>query len=175
MSSQKDSAALEGAKPAEARVTDATAYTEKESSADHIISIQPLLDNVRTIEANSERETHYLLIIHGTFSRPSKGGKVNWFHPDPDKEPDNFCHQLAIRLADGHLGAESVWRNVPLPDLLPTGVRYPFYWDGSNTDQGRKDGEFVDAFCEFLETNSWLQHLILDGTVAALRRALISY
>jgi hypothetical protein len=149
MSGQKNPAPLEEAKPAEARVTDATGYTENGSSGEHVISIQPLLDNVRTIEANPEKETHYVLIIHGTFSRPSKGGKVNWFHPDPDKEPDNFCHQLAIRLAGGHLGAESVWRNMPLPDLLPTGVRYPFYWDGSNTDQGRKDGGFVEAFCNF--------------------------
>lgn len=114
-------------------------------SKDHVIDLPHLgaSTEVRTNEAIQGAETHYILVIHGTFSQPAKDGKVKWFHLDPDKSSDNFCNRLAVRLAEGKLGAESVWRTLPDSKLLPSGVRYPFYWDGSNTDQGRKDGEFL--------------------------------
>ncbi|GAQ81092.1 hypothetical protein KFL_000700290 [Klebsormidium nitens] len=115
-----------------------------ELSSDHnVIDVERLLiesRQVRTNDANPAEETHYVLVIHGTFSQPKKKGLATWFHPDPNKGSDNFCARLAVRLSGGHFGEESVWRALPDPELLPNGVRYPFYWDGSNTDEGRKEG-----------------------------------
>jgi hypothetical protein len=82
-----------------------------------------------------------VLLIHGTFSASEFWGRANWFYPDPNKSSDNFCIHPSNLLADGALGAESVWRPLPDADQLPSMVKYPFSWDGTNTDQGRKDGE----------------------------------
>lgn len=120
--------------------------TAETSPSNHIaVDVQQLLTSndvrVRTNEAVPHAERHYVLLIHGTFSAPEFRGRPNWFHPDPDKSSDNFCTHLSNLLADGDLGAESVWRPLPDADQLPSTVKYPFYWDGTNTDQGRKDGE----------------------------------
>lgn len=118
------------------------------SASDHVaISVHQLETREGTISVRSEEafpaaETHYVLLIHGTFSRPEFKGKPNWFWPDPDKtNKENFANRLAELLVGGELGREAVWRTLPEPGLLPSRVRCPFYWDGSNTDQGRKDGE----------------------------------
>jgi hypothetical protein len=97
---------------------------------------------VRTSEAAPRAERHYVLLIHVTFSAPEFRGRANWFYPDPNKSSDNFCTHLSNLLADGDLGAESVWRPLPDANQLPSTVKYPFYWDVTNMDQGRKDGEF---------------------------------
>ncbi|GAQ81084.1 hypothetical protein KFL_000700210 [Klebsormidium nitens] len=102
--------------------------------------IFPVGTGVRTNDANPADETHYVLVIHGTFAQPKLKGRVNWFHPDPEKASDNFCTRIAVQLSCGHFGEDAVWRALPDPELLPSGVNYPFYWDGSNTDEGRKNG-----------------------------------
>ncbi|GAQ81508.1 hypothetical protein KFL_000820150 [Klebsormidium nitens] len=99
----------------------------------------PLGTPVRTNNASPADETHYVLVIHGTFAQPKLNGRVNWFHPDPEKAPDNFCSRLAVQLSCGLFSEDAVWRSLPDPELLPSGVHYPFFWDGSNTDEGRKD------------------------------------
>jgi hypothetical protein len=68
---------------------------------------------------DSGGETHYVLVIHGTFSA-IEAGKIKWFQLD-EHDPDNFCHQLNERLARTPLG-RAVWRN-------PMQV---FSWSGEN-------------------------------------------
>ncbi|GAQ81090.1 hypothetical protein KFL_000700270 [Klebsormidium nitens] len=122
------------------------------SASGHVsISVHQLVTREGTIRVRSEdaapaAETHYVMLIHGTFSRPDFKGKPNWFWPDPDKgNKDNFANHLAELLGGGELGEESVWRTLLEPELLPSRLRYPFYWDGSNTDQGRKEGAWYLA------------------------------
>jgi hypothetical protein len=132
--------------PSESTNAELSGPTAETSPSNHIaVDVQQLVIRnsvrVRTSEAVPRAERHYVLLIHGTFSAPEFRGRPNWFYPDPDKSSDNFCTHLANLLADGDLGAESVWRPLPDADQLPGTVKYPFYWDGTNTDQGRKDGE----------------------------------
>jgi hypothetical protein len=95
---------------------------------------------VRRNDANPELETHYVLVIHGTFARV---GKQSWFHPDTTGDRTHFCSCISALLSDGPLGAESVWRTLPDAASLPKGVTYPFYWDGTNTDHGRQQGNLL--------------------------------
>ncbi|GAQ81937.1 hypothetical protein KFL_000950130 [Klebsormidium nitens] len=99
----------------------------------------PSQQKVRTNDANPELETHYVLVVHGTFVKSNEPGKVKWHHPDPTGEQNNFCGRLAALLAEGPLGSECVWRALP-GAKAPSEVTYPFYWDASNTDQGRQQG-----------------------------------
>eukprot|EP00897_Mesotaenium_endlicherianum_P002556 jgi/Mesen1/2328/ME000155S01420 len=87
------------------------------------------------------RETHYVLVIHGTWDAPPEDGQPTWYHPAPDGEV-NFCSKLASLLGRGPLTRHAVWRQVAAGGdgggaLLPDGVRYPFFWDGANNHASR--------------------------------------
>lgn len=114
-------------------------------TSEHHVSVEisrlqvPGQQKVRTNDANPDLETHYVLVVHGTFVKSNEPGKVTWHHPDPTGEHNNFCGRLAALLAEGPLGSESVWRALP-GAKAPSEVTYPFHWDASNTDQGRQQG-----------------------------------
>ncbi|CAI5516843.1 unnamed protein product [Closterium sp. Naga37s-1] len=59
------------------------------------------------------RETHYVLVVHGTFdSPPGPGNPPPWYFLDA-KRADNFCHLIAKDLAATPLGFDAVWRQLP--------------------------------------------------------------
>lgn len=73
-------------------------------------------------------DTHYVLVIHGTFDRPSDN-KPRWYQLRPD-QPDNFCSRLNDRLGERGLPS-SVWRTTP--------VEEQFRWSGDNDHDARTE------------------------------------
>ncbi|CAI5468177.1 unnamed protein product [Closterium sp. Yama58-4] len=99
---------------------------------------------VRRLDFNATRETHYVIVVHGTFDAPPSDGTHTWYQPAvPGKH--NFCSKIGALLARGPLGADSVWRKLPAGCAAAgraAGGRqgaapYPFHWDGTNTHKGR--------------------------------------
>ncbi|CAI5485043.1 unnamed protein product [Closterium sp. Yama58-4] len=86
------------------------------------------------------RETHYVLVVHGTFdSPPGPGSPPPWYFLDA-KRADNFCHLIAKDLARTPLGFDAVWRTLPDSHAgmrLREDVPYPFHWSGHNTHEAR--------------------------------------
>ncbi|CAI5960329.1 unnamed protein product [Closterium sp. NIES-65] len=90
------------------------------------------------------RETHYVLVVHGTFdSPPAAGNPPPWYFLDA-KRADNFCHLIAKDLKGTPLGFDAVWRQLPDSHAgmrLREDVPYPFHWSGHNTHEARVGGE----------------------------------
>ncbi|CAI7780506.1 unnamed protein product [Closterium sp. NIES-53] len=88
------------------------------------------------------RETHYVLVVHGTFdSPPGPGNPPPWYFLDA-KRADNFCHLIAKDLKATPLGFDAVWRQLPDSHAgmrLREDVPYPFHWSGHNTHEARVD------------------------------------
>lgn len=82
----------------------------------------------------------YVLVIHGTWNPPEKGGKpMKWFQLDPN-DPENFCYRLNQELASGSL-QNAVWQQCPGTDVT-------FEWSGDNTHEAREEG--AKKLCELL-------------------------
>ena len=81
-----------------------------------------------------ERETHYVLVVHGTFNKP-EAGKVKWYQPG-EGNPNNFCNQLNELLARTNLGP-AVWRSYDIGTA--------FSWSGKNKHEARI--EAADGLC----------------------------
>ncbi|CAI5508523.1 unnamed protein product [Closterium sp. Naga37s-1] len=120
--------------------------------------------------ADPSRETHYVLVVHGTFdSPPGPGNPPPWYFLDA-KRADNFCHLIAKDLKATPLGFDAVWRQLPgapgggvvVGDEEGRGQReggadshaglrlredvpYPFHWSGHNTHEARVDGERTEG------------------------------
>lgn len=91
---------------------------------------------IRRADADSTKENHYVLVIHGTFDAPPADGLPTWYQmPAPNEQ--NFCSKVAKLLDYGSITGAAVWRALPCD--LPADIPYPFHWDGSNTHEGRVD------------------------------------
>src|SRR5687768_8846247 len=71
-------------------------------------------------------ETHYVLVIHGTFNAPQEG-EHKWYQQDENRR--NFCRRLNDALHEGPLGS-AVWRQCG-------GRPLTFHWSGGNKDRDR--------------------------------------
>lgn len=96
---------------------------------------------VRRLIPDPLRESHYILVIHGTFDAPSiYHGAAPWYWPDPGNK-SNFCNLLRRDLRHSPLGGKAVWRQPPA-SLEPLTSReetcYPFSWPGGNTHGERE-------------------------------------
>jgi len=83
------------------------------------------IDSARKPTRNEE--THYVLVIHGTFNPPTQG-ELKWYQPDPS-DPENFVERLNARLADTELG-RAVWRGYRDGTV--------FAWSGENRHEARQ-------------------------------------
>jgi len=77
-------------------------------------------------ECIADTETHYLLVIHGTFNAPTPG-EIKWYQPG-STDPQNFCHQLEMQLEKLGL-PDAVWRSFNTDDA--------FHWSGANDHNER--------------------------------------
>ncbi|CAI5496057.1 unnamed protein product [Closterium sp. Naga37s-1] len=92
----------------------------------------------RTVSFDVSQETHYVIVVHGTFAPPAGGPRTPWYQPAAPGEI-NFCNKLGALLAEGPLGDGCVWRVLPAEPPPQLGIPYPFYWDGTNRHEGRID------------------------------------
>ncbi|CAI5468609.1 unnamed protein product [Closterium sp. Yama58-4] len=92
----------------------------------------------RTVSFDASRETHYVIVVHGTFDAPPDDGSRTWYQPAAPGEI-NFCSKIGARLAEGPLGGGCVWRELPAEPPARFRIPYPFHWDGTNTHEGRID------------------------------------
>ena len=76
-----------------------------------------------------EQDTHYVLVIHGTFDKPEVG-QTKWYESDPHN-PTNFCTRLERRL-EGSVLEGAVWRAC-------SDVHWPISWSGENDDEHRRE------------------------------------
>ncbi|GJP56296.1 hypothetical protein CLOM_g15364 [Closterium sp. NIES-68] len=113
----------------------------------------PPLTSCRTVSFDASHETHYVVVVHGTFDAPPADGSRTWYQPAAPGE-QNFCSKIGALLADGPLGGGCVWRE--LPSALParSGIPHPFHWDGTNTHEGRVDAAHkLSRIFNFIATN----------------------
>ena len=76
-------------------------------------------------------ETHYLLIVHGTwnsYDRVLSTPQQKWYWSE-EASSQLFVDQLRARLQGTEL-ANAVWRKVP-------GIDWPFSWSGQNSHKAR--------------------------------------
>ncbi|CAI5502373.1 unnamed protein product, partial [Closterium sp. Naga37s-1] len=92
----------------------------------------------RTVSFDASQETHYVIVVHGTFDAPPDDGSRTWYQPAAPGEI-NFCSKIDARLAEGPLGGGCVWRDLPAEPPARLRIPYPFHWDGTNTHEGRID------------------------------------
>ncbi|CAI6009453.1 unnamed protein product, partial [Closterium sp. NIES-65] len=92
----------------------------------------------RTVSFDASQETHYVIVVHGTFDAPPVDGSRTWYQPAAPGEI-NFCSKIDARLAEGPLGGGCVWRELPVEPPARLRIPYPFHWDGTNTHEGRID------------------------------------
>ncbi|CAI5527263.1 unnamed protein product [Closterium sp. Naga37s-1] len=92
----------------------------------------------RTVSFDASQETHYVIVVHGTFDAPPDDGSRTWYQPTAPGEI-NFCSKIDARLAEGPLGGGCVWRELPAEPPARLRIPYPFHWDGTNTHEGRID------------------------------------
>ncbi|GJP53775.1 hypothetical protein CLOM_g12915 [Closterium sp. NIES-68] len=125
-------------------------YVSEASSGEFSGHETPAVDlesdvRVRRLDFDAARETHYVIVVHGTFDAPPSDGTRTWYQPAAPGE-HNFCSKISALLARGPLGADSVWRELPAGSAVvgrAAGGRqgstmpYPFHWDGTNTHKGR--------------------------------------
>src|SRR5262245_43681537 len=74
-----------------------------------------------------EFETHYVLVVHGTWNPPRDGERL-WYQLD-EANTANFCRQLNDRLDTTHIG-RAVWRACD-------GEATDFAWSGANLHEDR--------------------------------------
>lgn len=126
------------------------------------------------------QETHYILVVHGTFDAPNPlNDPPKWYQLDP-MNPDNFCTMLQLNIdhlqdvaraqreASGKAQPPEadrqqygVWRKLPgeLPEELKAidpnhELWCAFTWDGENSDASRvKAGLRLGKLLHFLATN----------------------
>ncbi|GJP29869.1 hypothetical protein CLOM_g20146 [Closterium sp. NIES-68] len=104
----------------------------------HYTSVRQLFTS--PADYDPSQETHYVLVVHGTFDAPpAKGAPPPWYFLDTESA-GNFCHVIAKDLQPTPLGFDAVWRT--LPDSreamrLRENVPYPFHWSGQNTHDSR--------------------------------------
>jgi hypothetical protein len=79
------------------------------------------------LQAMSEKETHYVLIIHGTWNPPNAEAPA--WHQIDDKDPNNFCTKLNNALESHGLGR-------PIGRMLANRT-IEFGWPGLNTHAER--------------------------------------
>jgi hypothetical protein len=72
-------------------------------------------------------DTHYVLVIHGTWNAP-KVGEPAWYRPNAE-DPRNFCTMLGDRLRGGLLEG-SILRPI-------NGIKVDFAWSGENVHSER--------------------------------------
>src|SRR5262245_17349046 len=75
----------------------------------------------------SMTETHYVIVVHGTWNPPRPGERL-WYQIDP-ADPDNFCNRLNTELEKAGLG-RPVWRDCE-------GAVTEFSWSGANRHEAR--------------------------------------
>ena len=94
----------------------------------------------------SHAETHYILLVHGTWN-PPRDGHAHWCLPADN--PTNFCFRLARHLINSDL-AGAVWR--PL-----NGIPIFFSWSGDNDHDARLNAarqlaELMERICDLDRT-----------------------
>ena len=83
----------------------------------------------------SREDTHYILIIHGTWNAPEKSEPrkepPKWYELNPTDD-FNFCTRLTKMLSGTEL-EKAIWRPVE-------GIKWPFAWTGENSNKARLEG-----------------------------------
>src|SRR5215469_15328029 len=75
----------------------------------------------------ASEETHYVLIVHGTWNPPREGRRL-WYQLD-DADSQNFCTKLNSALEYFGMGG-AVWRSL-------NGEVTEFGWSGANRHEDR--------------------------------------
>jgi hypothetical protein len=91
-------------------------------------------------------ETHYILLIHGTWN-PPRDGHAHWCRSENNST--NFCFRLAQHLSNSNL-AGAIWRPV-------NGIPIFFSWSGENDHDARlnaavKLSELMERICDLDRT-----------------------
>ncbi|CAI5957239.1 unnamed protein product [Closterium sp. NIES-64] len=98
----------------------------------------------RTVSFDVSQETHYVIVVHGTFAPPANGPRTPWYQPAA-RGDSNFCNKLGALLAEGPLGDGCLWRELPAEPPPRLRIPYPFHWDGTNRHEGRIDAAHQSA------------------------------